>query len=129
MITIVNLCYIPSMKTAKAGRVAKPVAISMSQRDQDFADKRVEELRPKVASRSNYIQQLIELDRQRNLLGASVNSPETASPGTADTAFVKAADAAVKAVEKRGAAYNRRELPASQRGAKALPHRSRPKSR
>ena len=49
---------------------AKMYPISLTPDQRQMADARVKKLKPRVSSFSNYVQQLIALDKERNILGS-----------------------------------------------------------
>lgn len=57
------------MKTKTTGRVYIGVPISFKPSEKKYLDKRVLELGPRIASRSQYIQVLVEMDRECDLVG------------------------------------------------------------
>lgn len=73
-ITEQNLSQLKSdkMKPKRTGRIALTMPLSLQPEDAAFIKEQVARLSPRVSSRSNYIQQLIDLDRQYNLIEKGV---------------------------------------------------------
>jgi hypothetical protein len=56
------------MKVKTTGRIAVSTPLSLQPEEVKFVERRVKDLGRKVGSRSNYVQQLIALDRQFDLI-------------------------------------------------------------
>lgn len=57
------------MKTKTTGRIYVGVPISFKPSEKKYLDKRVLELSPRIASRSQFLQILLEMDKECDLVG------------------------------------------------------------